>query len=222
LIDVDIPADPAGVVVVLHGGASPRRGVPVSQTQGSVLRMVPVASRIARQADGRLAVLRMLNSRRGWEPDHTPVLDVQWALGEIAQRFGAEVPVCLVGHSLGGRAALLCATEELVRGVVALAPWVLDSDPIIGAPDTPIVIIHGDADVVASPSRSRKLAERLAASGTDPHVAYVSVRRGIHAMLIRLDAFDGLAARCAVWMLLDETNGETVERIAAGETWLEV
>jgi predicted esterase len=182
--------------------------------------MIPVASRIAREAEGRLAVLRMLNSRRGWDPDHTPVNDVQWALGEIAERFGAELPVCLVGHSLGGRAALFCAAEEPVRGVVALAPWVLGSDAIVGVPDTPIVIIHGDADVVASPSRSRRLAERLAAAGGT--VAYVSVRRGIHAMLLRLDSFDGLAARCTVWMLLGEAKGETVERIAAGETWLEV
>lgn len=219
LIDVDVPTDPDGVVVVLHGGASPRKGVPVSPTQLSVLRMVPVASRIAREAKGRLVVLRMLNSRRGWESDHTPVDDVRSALGEIAERFGADVPVCLVGHSLGGRAALLCAAEEQVRGVVALAPWVLGSDPIVGPPDTPIVIIHGDADVVASPSRSRRLAESLAVSGT---VSYVSVRRGIHAMLIRLDAFDGLSARCAMWMLLGEIKGDTVKRIAAGETWLEV
>jgi hypothetical protein len=41
-------------------------------------------------------------------------------------------------------------------------------------------------------------------------------------MLVRLDAFDGLAARCAVWMLLGEAKGETVQAIAAGQTWLEI
>jgi pimeloyl-ACP methyl ester carboxylesterase len=219
LIDVAVPADPAGVVLVLHGGGSRPRNPRVSPAQLSVLRMIPVALRIARASGDRLAVLRLLNSRRGWEVEHTPVLDVRWALDEIAQRFGADVEVCLVGHSLGGRAALLCAREPQVHGVVALAPWVLPTDPIEGASGTPIVIIHGDADRVAIPARSREVAERLT---RDTRVSYVTVKRGTHAMLRRNDSFDGLAARCAVWMLLRRAEGETVRRIAAGETWLEV
>ena len=94
-------------------------------TQLSVLRMVPIARRIARAGGDRLAVYRLLNSRRGWDAHHTPVRDAQWALDRIADRLGA-LPVCLVGHSLGGRVSLLAAARA--RGVVALAPWVYPTD----------------------------------------------------------------------------------------------
>jgi len=219
LIDVATPADPAGVVLVLHGGGSRRRSTRVSPAQPSVLRMIPVGTRIARVSAGRLAVLRLLNAQRGWDIEHTPVIDVEWALGEIARRFGHELPVCLVGHSLGGRAALLSAGRPQVRGVVTLAPWVAPTDAVEGAHGTPIVIIHGDADRVASPERSRRLAQTL---NRDTSVSYVTVSGGTHAMLRRVDAFDGLAARCVMWILLGQVEGQQVERISAGERWLEL
>jgi alpha-beta hydrolase superfamily lysophospholipase len=220
LIDVTVPEDPAGVVLVLHGGASRQRSMRVSPTQLSVLRMIPVASRIARAGEGRLAVLRLLNSRRGWDAEHTPAQDVKWALAEVAQRFGPELPACLVGHSLGGRAALMEAGEPPVRGVVALAPWVHTTD---GADDdlhdTPIVMIHGDADRIASADKAEQVAETLRL--VTP-VTYVSVAGGTHTMLGHRDAFDGLAARCVAWMLLGSVEGEVMERIRSGATWLEV
>jgi predicted esterase len=219
LIDVRIPAHPAGIVLVLHGGASRGRGMRVSPAQLSVLRMVPVASRAARASGGRLAVLRLLNSARGWDTEHTPVQDVQWALNEIAGRFGSGAPVCLIGHSLGGRAALLAAGQPSVAGVVALAPWVYPTDVAADVDHTPIVIIHGDADRIASPVRSLQVARALS---RQTEVTYVSVKAGTHAMLRRLDTFDGLAAQCAAWMLLGQVQGAVVERIAAGEIWLEV
>jgi hypothetical protein len=70
----------------------------VSPTQLSVLRMVPVARGIARATRGRVAVFRLLNSRRGWDTHHTPVVDARWGLDRIAERFGEQVPACLVGH----------------------------------------------------------------------------------------------------------------------------
>ncbi len=214
MIDVADPPDPAGVVLVLHGGGS--RGVPlaVSPTQLSVLRMIPVARAVARAGHRRLAVLRLLNAFRGWDTDHTPVQDVAWALEQIAQRFGADLPVCLVGHSLGGRAALVSADRPQVHGVVALAPWVYASDVGSGVADTPIVIIHGDQDRVAAPDRSRRVAEGLR---RETPVAYVTVRGGKHAMLSHRRAFDGLAARCAAWMLLGKVEDPIVARIAGGE-----
>jgi alpha-beta hydrolase superfamily lysophospholipase len=214
LIDVAAPREPAGVVLVLHGGGS--RGAPmsVSPAQLSVLRMIPVAHAVARAGHGRLAVLRLLNSFRGWATDHTPIADVEWALGAVAERYGAATPVCLVGHSLGGRAALCSAGRRQVRGVVALAPWVYPDDLDAGVSDTPIVIIHGDEDRVAVPERSRRLAAGLA---RQTPVTYITVTGGKHAMLTHRASFDGLAARCAAWMLLGETTDPIVARIAAGE-----
>jgi alpha-beta hydrolase superfamily lysophospholipase len=185
----------------------------VSPAQLSVLRMIPIASRVARAGHGRLAVLRLLNTHRGWDTGHTPLQDVAWALAEVAQRFG-ELPVCLVGHSLGGRAALLSAGEPPVTGVVALAPWVYEGDVPTGAAATPVVIIHGDEDRIASPERSRRVA---AALRRQTEVTYVAVAGGTHSMLRRSGCFDGLAAGCATWMLLGEAEGPIVTRIAAGD-----
>ena len=219
LIDVAIPPRPEGVVLLLHGGASRRDRMRVSPAQLSVLRMIPVGRRVARASRRRLAVLRLLNARRGWDSTHTPLDDVAWALDQIAARFGADMGVCLIGHSLGGRAALLSAGAAQVRGVVALAPWVQPTDPLGRVHDTPVVIIHGDADRVAVPGRSRQLAARLA---RQTPVSYVSVREGKHAMLSRRGCFDGLAASCAVWMLLGELRGPLLAEIAAGRPELVV
>ena len=92
LIDTAAPSTPRGIVLVLHGGARAAPAHARQPTQLSVLRMVPVASRIARAAPGELAVLRLLNSTRGWDAHHTPVDDVRWALR--AGRGRASVPTC--------------------------------------------------------------------------------------------------------------------------------
>src|SRR5947209_14700321 len=122
LVDVALPDNPSAVVLVLHGGASRRANMMVSPAQLSVLRMIPIARRIARLVPKRLAVFRVLNSRRGWDAHHTPVADAEWALDCARERVGRDLPACLVGHSLGGRAALLTAGRPEVRSVVALAP----------------------------------------------------------------------------------------------------
>lgn len=196
LIDVRVPDDPAGAVLVLHGGASRRDSMAVSPTQASVVRMVPVARRIARAGGGRLAVFRLLNARRGWGTEHTPVHDAQWALDRIAERLGRRLPTCLVGHSLGGRAAILAAPASEVVSVVALAPWVHATDVPKGLrPDTRILIVHGDRDRVASPQRAAALAERLARLA---HVDFRLVAGGEHAMLAHASAFSRPAAEWAV------------------------
>jgi pimeloyl-ACP methyl ester carboxylesterase len=165
LIDVRVPERPEGAVLVLHGGAARRGHARVSPAQLSVVRMIPIARRIARAGRGRLAVFRLLNSRRGWDASHTPADDARWALGEIAGRLG-DVPVCVVGHSLGGRAALLVAGEPHVRGVVALAPWVYPSDVARDVGGRRILIVHGTEDRIASPARSAALRGRCARTRT--------------------------------------------------------
>jgi alpha-beta hydrolase superfamily lysophospholipase len=218
LIETVVPDEPEGAVLVLHGGGD-RRGSPaVSPTQLSVVRMVPVARTVARHGHGRLAVFRLLNTTRGWAAGHTPVDDARWALGAIADRLGGRLPTCLVGHSLGGRAALLAARAPEVRSVVALAPWVSPSDAPTGLDGRRILVVHGTDDRIASPERSAALARRLEAAGAD--VRYVSVRGGTHAMLRRRASFDGLAAEFAATTLLDVPARGTLARLEAGEPWI--
>ncbi len=219
LIDVAVPERPVGVVLVLHGGASRRRNMRVSPTQLSVLRMIPIAQRVAQVARGRLAVFRLLNSVRGWDTHHTPVLDVRWALRQLTDRLDERLPACLVGHSLGGRAAILAADRPEVRSVAALAPWVYPTDVPSGVNGRRIMIVHGSEDRVASPDRAAAVARGL---GRQTEVAYVNVLGGKHAMLGRHNLFDGLAAQFAVSTLLGEPAEGTIARVLAGERWIEV
>jgi predicted esterase len=218
LIETRVPDEPEGAVLVLHGGGD-RRGSPaVSPTQLSVVRMVPIAGRIAREGHGRLAVFRLLNTTRGWGAAHTPVDDARWALEAIADRLGRRLPTCLVGHSLGGRAALLAARAPEVRSAVALAPWISPSDAPTGLGGRRILIVHGADDRIASPERSAALARRLQQTGAD--VRYVSVAGGTHAMLRRRGSFDGLAAAFAATTLLGVPPRGTLARLETGEPWI--
>ncbi len=219
LIEVTVPRRPAGLVLVLHGGASRRTSMMVSPAQLSVLRMIPIARRIARAGSEGLAVFRPLNSARGWDTQRTPVQDALWGLERAAERLGERLPTCLVGHSLGGRAALLAANRAQVRSVVALAPWVYPTDVPGALSGKRILIVHGSEDRIARPERSAALARRLSLQAD---VAYITVRGGKHAMLRRHALFDGLAAESASATLLGTPSSGPIARIQAGETWIEI
>lgn len=219
LIAVREPQEPRGVVLVLHGGASRGERMMVSPTQLSVVRMIPTAKRLAREGRGQLAVYRLLNSYRGWDTRHTPVHDVAWALDEVAQRY-AGLPVGLVGHSLGGRAALLAGAQPNVESVVALNPWVYPSDDVDLA-GRRILFVHGLADRIALPSRAEQVARRLARRAS---VAFISVPGGKHAMLKHGRNFDGYAAEFTAATLLGRlprgTVSTPVQRVLEGEDWV--
>jgi alpha-beta hydrolase superfamily lysophospholipase len=199
LIGTAVPADPEAAVLVLHGGAHRPGRTLVSPTQLSVLRMVPIARRIARAGRGRLAVFRVLNSHRGWDTRHTPVHDVEWAMAEVHRRLG-DLPVGLVGHSLGGRAALLAGPADPVRLVVALNPWVHPTDTA-DLTGRRVLVVHGSDDRVALPERARIVARALARSAVE--VDFVTVPGGRHAMLRHARQFERPAARFVVRNLLD-------------------
>lgn len=190
LVTVTEPERPEGAVLVLHGGAS-RPGNPMVQpTQLSVLRMIPIARRIARATRGRVAVHRLLNSHRGWDTTHTPLMDVAWALDRLRERYDGLPPTCLVGHSLGGRAALLGGAEPGVVGVVALNPWVYPTDAADLA-GRRVLVVHGDADRIAVPERARQVAERLSRTAD---LEWRTVPGGKHAMLRHGRVFETAAA----------------------------
>ena len=216
LIEVAAPAHPVGIVVVLHGGGARRGRMMVSPTQLSVVRMIPIAARIASATRGRAAVFRLLNSVRGWDSSHTPVQDAHWAMDQLKGRFG-DLPVCLVGHSLGGRAALLAAGSPGVISVVALAPWVYPQEggDVTGRH---ILIVHGTNDRVASMKNAESVARRLATTGV---VSLVRIRGGKHAMLSHHRAFSRLATDFAAVTLLGTTPDATISRLLDGE-WIDL
>ena len=191
-------------MLVLHGGAQRQVPTAVRRTQLSVIRMVPVGRAIARAGRGRLAVHRLLNSYRGWDLDHQPTDDIAWALAELRRQHG-DLPVVLVGHSLGGRAALVAgAVDDAVTGVVALNPWLYPTDdaPLEGRS---VLIVHGDADRIAPLERAQAVARRLARR-TD--VELVTVRGGKHAMLGQSGVFEQHTIDFVTRTLLDGVADE--------------
>lgn len=187
-------------MLVLHGGADRPGRPPTSPTQLSVLRMVPVARRVARAGRGRLRVHRLLNSSRGWDPDRTPVEDVEWALWRLGQD-GPRLPTCLVGHSLGGRAALLAGGGEDVVSVVALNPWVYADDASrTHLAGRRVLVVHGTDDRIADPRRARRVVDDLRSRGTD--ASMTDVEGGRHAMLRHGRVFERHAADFATRTLL--------------------
>ncbi len=216
LVAARTPSQPVGGVLVLHGGGSREAERPVSPTQLSVLRMIPIADRIARRGHGRLAVWRVLNSARGWDQAQTPLADVRWALERIRRHLPASAPIGLVGHSLGGRAAILAAGDPGVTSVVALAPWVYPADGEVEASGRRVLVVHGTADRVADIGRASEAVSRL---GRTASVGMIRVEGGTHSMLRRRRAFDGLAAEFTAATLLSEPHARLaspLDEILAG------
>jgi alpha-beta hydrolase superfamily lysophospholipase len=174
-----VPADPVGVVLILHGGAEASR-MPVAWWRLAVLRMVPFASTISRRSGDDLVVLRLKYRVRGWNGTRQdPVQDARWALDRIRHTLPG-VPVVAVGHSMGGRVALHLSAEPDVVGVAALAPWV-ESDVRQPPPGVAVLLMHGSSDHVTDPRRTDVIARRYAQAGVD--LRYVRVEGGTHTML---------------------------------------
>ncbi len=229
LIATAAPTRPDGIVLVLHGGRENGRS-PVRANQLAVLRMIPIAREVAAAGHGRLAVVRVLDVVRGWNgADAAPVADARWAVEQCLERYG-DLPVGLIGHSMGGRAALRAADAPNVRCVVGLAPWLPPGEPTAQLRGKRVLIVHGTADRMTSPDGSAKFARSLA--GVAERISYVSVPDERHAMLRRRDAFDTVAGAFTAATLLETDGGPVgrrtkngpvaniIRRALAGERWL--
>ncbi len=192
-LHVRTPSVPvAGAALLLHGGRV--RGTSrVPPWSVAYLRMRPFADRLGRDgAPAGLAVALLRHLQRGWNGDQrSPVADARWALDEIRTRFG-DVPVALIGHSMGGRTALAVADDPSVRTVVALAPWIEPGDSVEPVTGRNLLIVHGTNDRMTNPGQSARFAE--AAAGRAAHVSFVSVAGERHAMLRRPGFWSGLAS----------------------------
>ncbi|MFF4318192.1 alpha/beta fold hydrolase [Streptomyces sp. NPDC001568] len=175
------PQRAACAVLLLHGGRAeglappPRAGLPR-------LRMRPFAASVLRatRAD-RVLVADVRYRHRGWNGDRAdPVRDARRALSEL-RRTAGPIPVVLIGHSMGARAALRVADEPDVRGVVGLAPWCPPGEPVDHLRGTPIVLLHDEQDRVTRAEDSWEYLRRARAGGV--RAEGIAMPYGSHAML---------------------------------------
>lgn len=183
------PPDGAPAVLVLHGGRA--HGVDSAERRRTAYwRMVPFARMLA----GHGLAAYMLRYRvRGWNaPARDALLDAQWATDELA-RLHPGAPVVLLGHSMGGRAALGAAGAPNVTAVCALAPWLDGSDPVEPLAGRTVMIVHGDRDRWTDPRESLAYAQR--AKGAGVRICRFDVPGAGHFMLSDIATWDALVRR---------------------------
>lgn len=179
------------VVLVLPGGRADSFD-PADIRQLAAVRMLPIARSLSRRGRRHgVAVWTVRYRYRGWNGSQmSPVHDTQWALDEVRKRHG-DVPVVLVGHSMGGRTAMRCAGDALVVAACGLAPWLPDGEPVDQLRGRLVLVAHGNTDVVTSPRASRRYVHR--AQGVASQAGFVTVCGDMHAMLLRWRTWHRLA-----------------------------
>jgi predicted esterase len=175
---------PAGIVLVMHGGDE--HGLkPPSRLNPPLLRLRPFERALRRSPLGEtVGVAEVAYRCRGWNGERADAaVDAGAALDELVRQVGPAVPVVLLGHSMGGRAALRIGGHTSVAGIVALAPWCPTGEEVTQLADRRVTIIHSDRDKVTPPEESFDLAVRARAAGAQ--VARCVIPGSDHAMARR-------------------------------------
>ena len=151
------PAAAEFTVLMLPGGGetSSRR---MRIWHPGLLRVLALAGSLTRRLpEVAVAVLRY--SIDGWHTDGSEVIaDARWALGRVpAGRL------LVIGHSLGGRVALRLG--DAACGVVGLAPWVVDHDPVEQLAGRAVRVAVGGRDRVCPPGPTLEHLGRAVAAG---------------------------------------------------------
>ncbi|MFW3171722.1 alpha/beta hydrolase [Geodermatophilus sp. CPCC 206100] len=171
------------VAVFCHGGTVASVEPPRERAL-SLLRMRAI-EQFVRAAGGDLGLDTYVVRYRvaGWNGVAADAYaDVRWALSEVRARHGSEVPVALVGHSMGGRAALRAGGDASVRTVCALAPWTPPGEPVDHLRDRTAFVLHGRGDRWVPAALSADYAVRAERAGA--RIARFTIAGG-HSMVRR-------------------------------------
>ncbi|MFF5155107.1 alpha/beta hydrolase [Streptomyces sp. NPDC000348] len=159
------PTTVSGVVLLLPGGEEVSGRRPSAVVAAASVRAL--GRRLTRAGRDQGLAAHVVHYRyRGWNGSEAHLArDAAWAADEAVRRYG-DVPVCLAGIGMGGRAALRAGGHEAVNSVLAMAPWLPDED--VAAPPEPVkqlagrrvLIVHGTNDARSDPELSFRLAAR--------------------------------------------------------------
>jgi dienelactone hydrolase len=178
------PADGATTAVALfcHGGTVASVEAPRDRAL-SLVRMRAVEQFVATAAADRGLTTYLLRYRvAGWNGVAADAhADVHWSLDRIRAEHG-DVPIVLVGHSMGGRAVLRAGGEPQVTAICALAPWTPPGEPVAHLRGRTVAILHGRGDRWVPAALSAEFARRAQEAGA--HVARFTVAGG-HSMIRR-------------------------------------
>lgn len=175
-------SDVRGAALILPGGAARSRGRYWSFVD---IGLRGLARRLVERGepDG-LAVYLLRYRYRGWNGTRADTAaDTRWAVGELGRMHG-EVPVALIGNSLGGRAAFWAAGEPHVASVVGIAPWLPNGDPVEQLAGRKVLILHGSRDRSGA-SAKRSLAYASRARTVVPDLARFEVVGDNHFLIRR-------------------------------------
>jgi len=187
----DAVSTPVAVVLVMHGGKD-RSREPVTRRSLSWQRAALLGRTLGRRLYDERVAVRLLRYRSvGWNGDGADrIADGRWALDQVAAEAG-DVPVALVGHSMGARTACHVADHPLVRGVVALAPWLPPGEPVEALAGKQLHAAHGQRDRITRAQDTRDYVERAAAVASD--TSYTDMGDRGHYLLSGIHAWNAVA-----------------------------
>jgi len=209
LTTYDAPGRPRALVLMLHGGKQ-RSSQPVTGRSASWRRCLVMQRSIARQAqDAGVSTWLLRYGVVGWNDPRrpSPVPDARWALDQVRARIG-DVPVVLLGHSMGARTAVHVADDPLVTGVVALAPWLPEGEPVRRLADRHLVAAHGRGDRITSYAATRQYVARARTVAASAEM--VDMGRIGHYMLREVPTWNRLAVDRSLRILgLGSASGQS-------------
>ena len=157
----DASVRPQALILMLHGGKDRSQDV-VDSRSLSWRRSASMQRDIARRAQEAGASVWLLRfTRRGWNGGADRIADARAALDDVRRQLG-DVPVVLLGHSMGGRTAVHVADDPNVRGVVALAPWLPPGESVEALRGKTLYAAHGSRDRITSARGTAAYVRRAA------------------------------------------------------------